>query len=174
MGIVLSKFIDRFLGAPACAILSLKRKKEISEDIKSIAIIQLWGIGETILTLPAIKRLKSSFPKSKIDIVCTSRNKDVYKGQAFIDGLNIMNIDPFSIKWFMLKNLRKYDLALDMEEYLNTYAIISFFIGKSSIGYSHGIRSWLYSTKVRYDDKQHCSQTFMDLLKPLGIDSRVA
>src|SRR3989338_1530173 len=59
------------------------------------------------------------------------------------------------------------------EEYLKISAIISFLLGKYSIGYSHGIRSKLYSVKVRYNDVQHVSQTFADLLNPLCISAKI-
>ena len=57
-----------------------------------------------------------------------------------------------------------------MEEYLNISAIISFFIGKYKIGYSHNIRGKIYDGRVRYNDKQHVVQTFLDLVRKVGAD----
>ena len=174
MGVRLIKFIDRFIGAPYCIILGIinlfKRKKmPRRENTKNILIIQLWGIGETILTLPAIKKLKEKYPKTAIDVLCTQRNKDVYFNYPFISKINIVKLNPFSLKMFIFKNWKRYDIVIDMEEYLNISAIMSFFIGKYKIGYSHGVRSLTYNKKVKYNDLQHTSKTFFDLVKALGV-----
>jgi len=174
MGVRLIKFIDKFIGAPYCVVLgiiNLFKNKDIPkrENTKNILIIQLWGIGETILTVPAIKALKERYPKTAIDVLCTPRNKEIYFNYPFISKLNIVKLNPFSLKLFILKNWKKYNIVIDMEEYLNTSAIMSFYIGKRTIGYSHGARSLTYSKKVKYNDKQHTSKTFFDLVKALGV-----
>src|SRR3989338_3114880 len=148
----LIKFLDKRIGAIVCLILSLfnPKAKKIAQisDGKKVLLVQLWGLGETILCLPAIKELRHR-----------------YKG---------ITIDVLTTKLFILKNLGKYDLAIDMEEYLNISAIISFCVAKERIGYSHGIRSKLYTEKIFYNDRQHAAQAFMDLLRPLGIYSKAS
>lgn len=169
------KFLDKYLGSLICLILSPSKlfysRKDVS--IKNILIIQLWGIGESILTSPAISTLRKKFPKSNIEILLTERNKEVYFKNKDINKIISIKLNPFSIIKFSIKNYKKYDLVIDMEEYLNISSIISFFIGKKRIGYSHNIRSILYTGTIKYNDKQHCSQTFADLLKPLDINFKV-
>jgi len=174
MAVRLIKFVDKFIGGPYCLILgiiNLFKHKELpkKEATKNILIIQLWGIGETVLTIPAIKALKDIYIKTAIDILCTKRNKDVYFNYPFINKLNVVKLNLFSLKWFVLKNWKRYNIVIDMEEYLNISAIMSFFIGRYAIGYSHGARSLTYSRKVQYNDNQHTSNTFLDLVKPLGV-----
>ena len=178
MSIGLTKFVDKLFGVPYCIALGLiklfKRKKIPAIDkTKNILIIQLWGIGETILTIPTLKKLKERYPKTAIDVVCTSRNKDVYFNYPFISKLNVIKPNIFSLKWFTLRNWKKYDIVIDMEEYLNVSAIMSFFIGKYTVGFSHGVRSLVYDKKVNYNDKQHVSKTFFDLVKALGVKGSV-
>ncbi len=174
MGVRLIKFVDRFIGAPYCIVLGIIRlfsKKDMPkrENTRNILIVQLWGIGETILTVPAIKALRERYPKTAIDILCTPRNKDIYFNYPFISKLNVVRLNLFSLKWFVLKNWKRYDIVIDMEEYLNISAIMSFYLGKRTIGYSHGTRSLTYSRKVKYNDRQHTSKTFFDLVKALGV-----
>ena len=171
----LIKFLDKYIGSLLCLLLfinKLFRHKKIHKYDK-ILLIQLWGIGETILTLPAIQALRKQYKKSNIDILATERNKEIYYKNKFINNVKVLKLNPFSIKLFILKNLRKYDLIIDMEEYLNISAIISFYVGRERIGYSHGIRSKLYTETVDYNDRQHVVYTFLDLLKPLNIKSNV-
>lgn len=168
------KLIDRYIGNFVCNFLALFNKKTQlntnNENANKILVVQLWGIGETILTLPSIEALRKKFPKAEINVLATSRNKGVYYNNENINNAIAIKLNPFSALNFILKNIKKYDLVIDMEEYLNISAIISFFIGKKIIGYSHNARAKLYTRKVKYNDKQHASQTFLDLARVLGIE----
>ena len=174
----LIKFLDKRIGAIVCLILSLfnPKAKKIAQisDGKKVLLVQLWGLGETILCLPAIKELRHRYKGITIDVLTTKRVNEVFYDNRSINSIKIISLNPLSIKLFILKNLGKYDLAIDMEEYLNISAIISFCVAKERIGYSHGIRSKLYTEKIFYNDRQHAAQAFMDLLRPLGIYSKAS
>ena len=171
--VVVIKFIDKYFGNFLCNVLGLLiREKKVydSKSINKILVVQFWGIGETILTLPAIEALGEKFKNARIDILATSRNKDVFFENANINRIYVLRLNPFSIINFIFKNGKSYDLVIDMEEYLNISAIISFFSGKRIIGYSHDARAKLYTNTVKYNDKQHSVQTFLDLVRVLKID----
>src|SRR3989338_3507830 len=165
------RFVDKHLGHLICNLLGLfgRNKNRGKKDYKKILVVQLWGIGETILTLPSIEALRKNFPKSEINVLATSRNKDVFFNNQNISNLKIAKLNPFSLAGFIFRNFKKYDLVIDMEEYLNISAIISFFAGKVVVGYSHGSRAKLYDFKVKYNDKQHAVQTFLDLVREINI-----
>ncbi|MBL7056470.1 glycosyltransferase family 9 protein [Candidatus Woesearchaeota archaeon] len=169
------KFLDKYFGFIICLILSLNKlfPKKNSIHGKKILLVQLWGLGETVLCLPAIKALREENKESKIDVLVTKRVKDVFYENSDLNNIIEVALNPLSLKLFILKNFRKYDIVIDMEEYLNISSIIAFFLGKKRIGYNHGIRSLLYDKTVSYNDQQHVSQTFMDLLKPLGVKKKV-
>ena len=169
------KFLDKYVCYLSCLFLSIFNifgNKKIDVP-KNILVIQLWGLGETILTLPAIEALRQKYKKSNIYILVTNRNEGVYFNNKNINNVKVLKLNPISIKLFMSLNFKKYDLVIDMEEYLNISSIIAFFVGKRRIGFSHGIRSTLYTETVDYNDKQHVVYTFLDLLKPLGIKKTV-
>ncbi|MDP3766182.1 MAG: glycosyltransferase family 9 protein [Nanoarchaeota archaeon] len=169
--VIAIKFIDKYIGNLACNFLAFLNKRQAKENIKidKILVIQLWGIGETILTLPAIEALRKKYPEAEIDVLATSRNKDVFFNNKNVDNIITLRLNPFSIFNFILKHIKKYDLAVDMEEYLNISAILSFFAGKRIVGYSHNSRARLYTDRVKYNDRQHASQTFLDLIRTLDI-----
>ena len=171
--VVIIKFVDKYLGNLICNFLGVFNKNKSSDkkiDFSKILIIQLWGIGETILTLPAIEALRKKFPKAEVNVLATSRNKDIFFNNKNINRIFALKLIPFSVIAFIMKNIKKYDLAIDMEEYLNTSAVISFFAGKKNVGYSHNSRAKLYDVKIKYNDKQHASQTFLDLARALDIN----
>ncbi|MBI2523154.1 glycosyltransferase family 9 protein [Candidatus Woesearchaeota archaeon] len=167
----LIKFLDKYVGCLACLFLSILKifeGKKIN-GLNNILVIQLWGLGETVLTLPAIEALRQKYKNRSIDVLVTDRNKEAYFKNRGISNVRLLGLNPTSITLFMLGNFKKYDLVIDMEEYLNVSSIVAFFVGKRRIGFSHGIRSRLYTDKVYYNDKQHVVYTFLDLLNPLGI-----
>ena len=168
--VAIIKFFDKYVGNLICNFLGFFNKDKSTNkkiDYNKILIVQFWGIGETILTLPAIGALRKKFPKAEINVLATSRNKDIFYGNKNVNKIFALKLDPFSVFAFIMKNIKKYDLAIDMEEYLNISSIISFFAGKKSVGYSHNSRAKLYDVKVRYNDKQHAAQTFLDLARVL-------
>ncbi|MBI2646982.1 glycosyltransferase family 9 protein [Candidatus Woesearchaeota archaeon] len=174
--VFLIKFIDKYIGNLICNFLALFNKKKTiktidnKEIIKKILIVQLWGIGETILTLPSIEAVRQNFEDAELNVLVTLRNKDVFFNNKNIDRVLTIKLNPIPIIIFILKNIKKYDLVIDMEEYLNISAILSFCVGKYIIGYSHGTRARLYTRKVKYNDKQHVLQTFLDLVREIGIN----
>ncbi len=169
--VFLIKFFDRHFGNLICGFLALfgKKKPVENQKVESILVVQLWGIGETILALPSIETLRKKYPKAKINALATSRNKDVFFENKNISQIFLLKLNPVSILKFIFVNMKKYDLVIDMEEYLNISAIISFFAGRRRIGYSHGPRAKLYTDKVKYNDRQHAVQTFLDLARSLDI-----
>ena len=171
--VILIKFLDKYVGYLICLILALFSSKPKKTSYKKILLIQLWGIGETVLCLPTIKELRKHYKNSEIDILTTKRVNQVFNNNKNINDIKTISLNPFSVKWFISMNFKKYDLVIDMEEYLNTSSLIAFWTGKERIGYNHGIRSKLYTQTTNYNDIQHTTQTFMDLLKPLGIKSKV-
>ena len=131
------------------------------------------GLGRNSFNTACDRALRQKYKKSNIDILVTGRNKEVYFDNKDVNKARVMGLNPVSIILFMLGNFKKYDIVVDMEEYLNVSSIISFFAGKRRIGFSHGIRSNLYTDKVYYNDRQHVVYAFLDLLKPLGIKKKI-
>ena len=74
--------------------------------IKKILIFRTEHIGDYIVSLPAIKALRDSFPKAKIDIVIGPWNEELAKATPYLD--NIISFDnPFAKRkityWDLLK-----------------------------------------------------------------------
>jgi len=71
-------------------------------------------------------------------------------------------------------NPRKaFDYAIDMDPYLNVSACLTRMLGKKTIGFANQYRSCLFDFSVPFNDKQHMSQTWADLLSPLSMHVKV-
>lgn len=164
------KIIDSVVGTPACFFLGILNKVWFIKSLKQpkkILVIQLWGIGETILTLNAIKELRDKYKDAQIDILVTDRVKEVFTGLDFFDNIVTIETDMKGISGFVAKNIRKYDLIVDFEEYLNISSLMSFFVGRYRIGYNNRIRGLTLSNSTSYNDKQHVVETHLDLIRLL-------
>jgi len=161
MNVKLSRFVDRTLGSVLCLALGILPNIKSKKEIKSIAVIKLWALGESVLTLPMIDEIKKKYPSAAIDVIATKRNADVYTNHPLV---NEVHLFP--------KIKKKYDVAIDCEPYLNLSAIIGWLISSRRLGFAHGIRSMLYTDSVEFNDKQHEVLTYIDLASPLGIKAK--
>ncbi len=135
---------------------------------KRILVIKLWAMGEAIITLPMIRAIKKKYPKATIDVLCTPRVKDVYTGNKDVKNVISKSITALIFKIF---SRRQYDIAIDCEPYLNCSSLLAWKLAKRRIGFKHGLRSLLYTDRVKYNDQQHAVLVYMDMAKKLGIES---
>jgi len=175
MVVDLIKFADRWIGTPLCYALYLadKFRKNGRNTPKKILVILFWGIGSNVNSLPAIKVLKSKFPKSKITVLAPLKNKELFYGADYIDKMIYIDIGIWRLIKTIFRVRGRFDLVIDMEHWMNISAIISFFAAKRRIGFYNTTRSILYNEKVKFDRESHAVVNNLKLLKPLGIDAKV-
>jgi len=168
--IKLERLIDNYVGTIIIILLSFFKKKNKVNSKNKVLFIKLWAVGESVLTLNLIKEFKERNKKSKITILCRRRNISVYRNLKFIDNIIVFEKDTFKS---ILNSFKNYDLAFDLEPYLKISAILSFYLSKTTIGFSHSIRRLLYDITVKYNDKQHIMKTYLDLLKPFKYKIKI-
>lgn len=171
MNIKVTRLFDKYILALLIPFISLLsyvfKKKKVLESPKKILIIKLWAIGDSLLTLPMLKALKTKYPNCQIDVLCHTRNKDVYTGQPFIDEIHLFS--PKHV-WHLWK---KYDIAIDTEPYLNVSALIAWWTSFFSIGFAKQWRSFTYNSKTPFRKDQHMVANYMDMLKVFGFAVQV-
>jgi len=166
--------IDKSVGSFLCFVLGSinkirPKRKGVNSIIipKNILIIKLWALGESVLTLPMIKGIRQKYPDSKITVIARKQNKAVYENIPFID--NIIEFEPKNfLRLFCL--FSKFDLSFDCEPYLKLSGLVSWFCAKQRVGFSHTIRSWLYTNTVDFNDKQNEVLTYMDMARIAGVN----
>lgn len=162
--IALERAIERKILPFVCRfLLLLKKRNDEKLRPKKILVVRLWALGESLLTLPAIKKLKENFSDAKITVLTRKEYGGIFK-QRFID--EIIFFHPL----IFIEKYKHYDIGIDFEPHFNVSAILTFFLSKQSIGFSHGFRGKLYDFGVDYNHNIHVIENFMNLLKPLEID----
>ena len=161
------KFIDKYFGKLFIILLSsIKFFFKKNDDKNSFLIIKLWAVGDSVVALPLIRSLRRNFPKSRIVVFARERNCQVFEMVDFID--EIILFEPkYVFKLFLL--FRKYDVVFDLEPYLNLSAVISFMVGKFSVGFANQFRSRLYDERVVFDKNKHMVENYLDFCKAIGV-----
>ncbi|MCX5781726.1 MAG: glycosyltransferase family 9 protein [Elusimicrobia bacterium] len=176
-GNFLFKSLDRYIGISLIWFLGLftHKSKKLPEKIDSILIIKLSALGDTILLMPILRALRDKYPKAKITAICTKINLDVLKVCPYINEVLIINIrnlvfNPFSI--IKLFKNKKFDLALDFDQWTRISPLLAFFSGALyRIGFktNNQYRHYLYTHFVEHSQTKHELDCFADILKVLEI-----
>ncbi|MCX6803761.1 MAG: glycosyltransferase family 9 protein [Candidatus Diapherotrites archaeon] len=89
-------------------ILWLGRKDFHKSEIKSILFIQLYGIGDYLMSTPAIEAIAKEFPKAKKTVLCNEASTDIAKNTPSINQVIILN----NLK----NNPKKFDLVVSLND----------------------------------------------------------
>lgn len=170
--IKLLRWVDKRVFVIAVAVLLLfKGLFGTKSDNKKVLFIRLWGLGDAICTLPALKRLTEE--GYSVDVLTTPELVPVFTVQSF-ENISLLDYTKPFLVFRLISSLRKekYEIILDSEQFMNVSTILGLLIGaKTYIGYDHKLRSRLYNKRVEYIENQHFVYTFFDLTKPLNFNN---
>ena len=137
--------------------------------LKQILFLRPGGMGDMILLLPAIKRLREEAPQARIDCICESRNAEVLQLSGLVDGIYRYDLEPLRV----LKQLcrGRYDLVIDTEQFHYFSAVMAYMTGAAArIGFRiNPRRNSLYTHLADYDTNGYEGQQFMNLLRFFGL-----
>lgn len=130
---------------------------------KKILIIRPDGIGDLVLTLPAIQAVKEKFPAAKISVLVRENNRAIVAHHPAIDQV----ITGYDLKKY------GFDLSINFyNELKDTFAVwragIPYRLGDSS----RILLAWMNNLRVFrnwQDQSKHEVEQNLALLKPLGI-----
>jgi heptosyltransferase-2 len=177
MNVALLRAIDGNIGAaialPVFFVRAAFKKGKIANP-QRILLIKFWGIGEAVLTLPAIRAVREKFPAAEITLLASNRVSPVYEHVEYVDEIRIVPLTVAGLGKFILGNFRKFDLALDFEPYFYSSALIVGLCGKASAGYSHSLRGLLYDSRHRYNDAAHACAQFLGVGAAIGAKGKLS
>lgn len=139
---------------------------------KNILIARTDRVGDVVLTIPLIKKIKDSFPDAKIYFLANLYTKDILEKNENLEAVLIVE-DSFAANY---RNIKKYDI--DTVISVNPsfkLALLFFFLRISTrVGTAYRWYSFLFNHKQhehrRYGNK-HEAEFNINLLKALGISN---
>ena len=151
--------------------------------MRSILLFKLRYIGDVLLTTPAIRLLRQTYPKAHITMVVNKGTEDVLRHNPHLN--RILTIDRKMVKetpfhkrlryeWGILKALRerRYDLSVDFDS--GERAAFLAFLGRVSIrlGFRHrrGPRHLIFHQQISTEGYPHTVERNLMLVeKALGL-----
>jgi len=180
MKISTMKWVDRWVGIPACWILRqinrLIPEKE-PEKIARVLVIKFWGMGSMVLALPVFKALRENYPDAIIGFATIERNQQFTEMLKVSDQQIYLYLSSNPLKVFIniisfFIKLRRFapQVVIDLEYLTRFSALATWFSGaKKRVGF-HSWDVWrgeLHNVRVPFNPYWHASDNFLNLVRKL-------
>jgi ADP-heptose:LPS heptosyltransferase len=143
--------------------------------IERILLIRRKGLGDALVTLPAVRRISEAWPAASIDLVMDRPFADFVGGLA--PNVRTLAWSPAQrlVPWLLELRRARYDLVID---YLGSprTALWTALCGASlRVGYDLPRRRWAYNIRVPRNAtggrplRQFAGEAFLDPLRALGM-----
>ncbi|MFI4923305.1 MAG: glycosyltransferase family 9 protein, partial [Burkholderiales bacterium] len=141
MNIKFQRAVDRYVGVPICALLSLldlfRGKATIVTPPRRILIILLSEMGSLVLAHPMFARVKQQYPDAAIHVLLFAKNREVLDLLGVIPVANVLTVDDGSLGRLVKDSIRairtlralKIDAVIDCELFARISSIFSFLSG---------------------------------------------
>ena len=175
--------LDR-IGYPLCrGFSSLFRDQKVPKEIKRILAIRLAYVGDVVLTIPAVKALRDTFPKAKISFLTSSKAKEAIENNPYVG-----EIITYDAPWFYPQNpcsslanylkcinlirSKHFDMVIDFRGDFRNLLLMAFLSGANRrAGYGIGGGGYLLTDLVPCVGHKHKVQFHLDLVRALGGNS---
>lgn len=174
--------VDRYVGPVLLgALFVLMRwrvRRVVQGDPKAILLVKLHGIGNIVLLLPVLRRIRRRYPNATIDFLTFRSNEGILDGvcevsqRHFFDRGGPWRFAASVFRVFTRLRKRKYDLVIDFDQFAYFSALASLFTGAPvRVGFRNPTlrRHIAYTLPVVYLDMAHVSKTFDRLADAVGV-----
>ena len=182
------QIIDRIVGVPLCAILTLLRRLKgdqfVSERVdlpRNVLFVKLAEQGSTVLAYPAISQALQLVGRENVFFLVFEENRFILDAMGLIPPENVITIrhkHPFELAWQALRALmrvrrKRLDAAVDLEFFSRGSALLTFLSGaRQRVGFhtffgDGPYRGDLMTHRLSYNPYLHTSQTFLLMVAAL-------
>lgn len=187
MNIRFQRAVDRYVGVPLCALLSVlhrvRRPTPPGGRPRRILIILLSEMGSLVLAHAMFARLRHRYPGAAVHALVFTKNREVLDLLGVIPKEQVLTISDRSVTAFLtdalsvLRAMRALgvDVVIDCELFARISSIFSFLSGAPvRVGFFRHTQEGLYrgtfiNRRVMYNPYIHLSQQFVGLAD--AIDS---
>jgi len=185
MDINFQRKIDRFVGVPVCALLSLvdrlRRKRPVNVPPERILVLLLSEMGSLVLARPMFSYLKRRYPHASIHVMVFAKNREVLDLLGVVPESDVLTLNDRDIGAFasdilaIFRRMRslRFDVVIDCELFARVSSIFSYLSGASvRVGFHPHTQEGLYrgsyiNRPVLYNPYRHISRQFLALAAAL-------
>lgn len=142
---------------------------EVLKDGK-ILVIQTAFIGDAVLTLPMIQKLKELFSLTQVDVVCIPATAEIFESSTYVDNVLIYDKHGKQKSLFQLRifanniKKRKYTRIYSPHRSFRTAMIVMLSGVKETYGFSNSSFKYVYRNLIEYHLNKHEVQRNLDLI----------
>ncbi|MBI4051273.1 MAG: lipopolysaccharide heptosyltransferase II [Elusimicrobia bacterium] len=157
---------------------STSATQEAKHSYKKILVIQTAFLGDAVLTMPLLKKLRSSFPNSHLSVLVSSETAEVFHGLQWLDEVIQDNkressslLQKFRNFWRTAQILRKkrFELALIPHRSLRSVLLALLARIPVRIGFDSSAGSLFLTHTVPFSWLLHDAERNVLLLRPLTL-----
>lgn len=166
------KFIDTFIIYASNLFVWIVRKCTIKNSIGNIVIISLHRLGDSVFTIPAIKKLYDNFPKDKTYVLTFSENTDIYR--IYFPNEHLVTLKRKDFLWEnriaskgAKRELKSIDpfLIIDLTGNISSASLIMTSKAKRIVGTNSKYFNYLYDSFIQVRNEPHLMELYMDAAK---------
>jgi ADP-heptose:LPS heptosyltransferase len=192
LNVAIQRFVDRYVGIPLCAALSLferirpaRRPFDPSTGPNTVVVILLSEMGSLVLAHAMFERLRHRYPGSSLRVVLFAKNREALDLLRVVPDGSAIEIDDRSAARLLVtlgravRTLRQIrpDVVIDCELFARISSILSYVSSAPvRVGFHRGTQEGLYrgstvNRPVLYNPYQHISRQFLALADAIGSAS---
>jgi heptosyltransferase II len=163
--------------------LLLRKSPSVDGDVRKILVVELWHMGDVVLTTPLLQRLRAMYPQARITLLAKAHAVELLAESGLVD-----EIVTFDFPWTamtgkynparydrraiseLVRKLKgeKFDLSLDSRMDVRSNMLTRSIGAKRRIGYDFGGGGFLLTDALPPPPPdQHKVYDWMSLLDPL-------
>jgi len=182
------RFVDRWLGVPACAVLTLWRRlfdrRRGTDPVRRILFLKLVEQGATVLAAPALRSAVERVGAENVFFMVLEENRPILDMLGIVHPANVISIPQggfLTTLRGMLAALgrarrEKIDSVLDFELFARSSAVLGYLTGAGRrVGYHayHGDGPWrgdLLTHRLVYSPQVHTLRAMLVQTEALWLD----
>lgn len=182
------RFVDRWLGIPACALLTLWRRlfdwRRPAGPIRRVLVLKLVEQGATVIAYPALQAVAERVGRENLFFMVLEENRGILDLLDIVPPENVISVPrggaltTFAglIGGILRARRERIDAVLDFEFFARSSAVMAYLTGASRrAGYHsyHGDGPWrgdLMTHRLLYNPHHHALYAFLLLVEALWRD----
>ena len=138
--------------------------------MERILVIQTAFIGDAVLTLPMIEKLKEMNPESAVDVIANPSTAEIFNASPFVD--EVLVLDKRN-EHKSISSTNRFAESLKTKNYKKIYSphrsmrsslIVKKIDPEQSFGFSNSSHKSAYKTLIEYNNNAHEVQRNLDLI----------
>src|ERR1700741_2652781 len=188
MNLETQRALDRLMGVPLCALLSMVerlRPRRAARPPRAIAVLLLSDMGSMVCAQQRLRRLRDRHPNATLLVLVLARNREAIDLLGLLPPEQVVTIDDRSLAGFVrgslaaLQRLRTagVDVVIDCELFARVSAILGYLSGaRVRVGFDRYTQEGLYrgsfiNRRVLYNPYAHIASQFLALAAALDSAS---